>query len=80
MGSQQVPALMRRQAALLKFCGSLASLIGSWSVVVSDRLQLWRERKRQRRALAGLSDYMLKDMGLTRGGVVMESGKRFWES
>lgn len=80
MSPQQVPALMRRPAALLKLCSSVACVIGTWSRAVRERLQFWGERKRQRRALANLSEYMLNDMGLTRSGVVMESGKRFWES
>lgn len=43
------------------------------------RIRLWRERARQRRHLAGLSDHMLRDLGLTRGDVMAESSKPFWQ-
>jgi uncharacterized protein YjiS (DUF1127 family) len=46
---------------------------------VSDTVLLWLERRRQRRALGGLSDHMLKDLGLSRSDAGRESGKRFWE-
>lgn len=36
------------------------------------------ERARQRRALGGLSDAMLRDIGLTRGDVARETAKPFW--
>jgi uncharacterized protein YjiS (DUF1127 family) len=51
----------------------------SWLLRLADKLQLWRERHRQRRSLARLSDHMLKDLGLSRGEVWRESGKNFWE-
>jgi uncharacterized protein YjiS (DUF1127 family) len=36
------------------------------------------ERSRQRRALAQLSDSMLKDIGLTRAEAETESAKSWW--
>jgi uncharacterized protein YjiS (DUF1127 family) len=36
------------------------------------------ERARQRRQLAGLSDAMLRDIGLTRSDVDAETRKPFW--
>jgi uncharacterized protein YjiS (DUF1127 family) len=74
-----VAAVMRRQAALLRFFGCVADMIGTWSLTASERLRLWGERKRQRRALATMNDHMLKDMGLTRGDAEIEIGKRFWQ-
>ncbi len=41
-------------------------------------LRLWQERRRQRRALAGLSDVILKDIGLTRLEAEREAIKRPW--
>ena len=47
-----------------------------------DRLIDWliaaMERSRQRRALAGLSDYQLHDIGLSRSDVAGETAKPFW--
>jgi uncharacterized protein YjiS (DUF1127 family) len=36
------------------------------------------ERSRQRRALHGLSDAMLRDIGLSRRDVTRETAKPFW--
>ncbi|NVK20072.1 MAG: DUF1127 domain-containing protein [Methylocystaceae bacterium] len=41
-------------------------------------LSLWAERNRSRRQLAGLSDHMLHDIGLTRADVTAEADKPFW--
>jgi len=41
-------------------------------------LDLWQQRVRQRRALARLSDYNLKDVGLSRADVEREVTKPFW--
>jgi uncharacterized protein YjiS (DUF1127 family) len=81
MGQQQLPALnlMRRQAAVLRLCGDAAGAVATWSFRVGERLQLWRERVRQRRMLGGLNDHMLKDLGLSRSDACRETGKRFWE-
>jgi uncharacterized protein YjiS (DUF1127 family) len=42
------------------------------------RIGLWIERTRQRQALAGLDDHMLRDIGITRVEVARECGKPFW--
>jgi len=38
----------------------------------------WIERARQRKALAGLDDHTLRDIGVTRVEAVRESDKPFW--
>jgi uncharacterized protein YjiS (DUF1127 family) len=38
----------------------------------------WIERARQRQALAGLEDRMLRDIGITRVDAVCECEKPFW--
>ena len=43
-------------------------------------IDLWAERVRQRQQLSYLSDYALKDLGLTRSDVVRESSKWFWQA
>jgi uncharacterized protein YjiS (DUF1127 family) len=43
-----------------------------------DVLLLWLQRRRERRHLAGLSDHMLKDIGVTRADIDVETRKVFW--
>ena len=79
MGAQQVPAprfLARRHAAAAyRFAAAFART----TLAVSDTLQLWMDRYRQRRALGKMSDHLLKDLGLSRSDAGREVGKRFWE-
>ena len=41
-------------------------------------LRHWRRISRERQALAGLSDYELKDFGATRGDVERELARPVW--
>jgi uncharacterized protein YjiS (DUF1127 family) len=61
-------------------CGSLLMVLASvsWTVRIIDTLLLWLERHRQRRALDGLNDHVLKDIGLSRADVHGEVRRRFW--
>jgi uncharacterized protein YjiS (DUF1127 family) len=43
-------------------------------------LETWIERHRQRRALYGLDDHMLKDIGLSSADVWREAHKPFWRA
>ncbi|MDX5372577.1 MAG: DUF1127 domain-containing protein [Pseudomonadaceae bacterium] len=43
------------------------------------RLQRWHELARQRRQLAMLDDVALKDIGLSRGDILQESERPFWD-
>jgi len=43
-----------------------------------DLLLLWLQRRRERRKLGALSDYMLKDLGITRADIDAEVHKSFW--
>jgi uncharacterized protein YjiS (DUF1127 family) len=54
---------------------SLASRI---ALGVLDTLHQWQSRSAQRRILAGMSDYHLKDIGLSRADVEGETAKNFW--
>jgi len=45
----------------------------------ADQALLWAERARQRRQLAELDDYMLRDLGLSRADVAGEIRKPFWQ-
>jgi uncharacterized protein YjiS (DUF1127 family) len=44
-----------------------------------DQALACAERSRQRRQLAELDDYMLRDVGLTRADVASELRKPFWQ-
>jgi uncharacterized protein YjiS (DUF1127 family) len=41
-------------------------------------LREWRRRSRDRAALAGFDDRMLRDIGVTRADVLVEINKPFW--
>ena len=43
-------------------------------------LELWLERRRQRRALLELNDHLLKDIGLSRADAWQEGTKPFWQT
>jgi uncharacterized protein YjiS (DUF1127 family) len=58
----------RREAAAQPIDGVVATL------------RRWRQRARARRELAGLDDYLLHDIGLSRSQAQYESGKRFWQA
>jgi uncharacterized protein YjiS (DUF1127 family) len=45
---------------------------------ILEMLAIWHDRSVQRRTLAGLSDYQLHDMGLSRSQVFHEIEKPFW--
>ena len=47
-----------------------------------DTVRIWSARSRERRALrelAELDDYFLKDIGVSRGQVLREAAKPFWQ-
>jgi uncharacterized protein YjiS (DUF1127 family) len=44
-----------------------------------NRALLWLEVRRQRRQLQGLSDAMLRDIGLSRADAERESTRPFWD-
>lgn len=44
------------------------------------KLHGWYERAQQRRQLGGLSDYALKDIGVSRVDALREAAKPFWRS
>jgi uncharacterized protein YjiS (DUF1127 family) len=43
-----------------------------------NQLLVWHERTRQRRSLAELDDHLLRDLGLSRTAVTVETNKPFW--
>ena len=59
---------------------SVAELTVALAWFAAMQLVTWQERARERRRLAALDDYLLRDMGLSRSQVESETSKRFWES
>ena len=51
---------------------------GPIAMLLLDLLSTWLQRARDRRALHGLDDGMLKDIGLTRADIDLEAHKPFW--
>jgi uncharacterized protein YjiS (DUF1127 family) len=49
-----------------------------WLGQACEAVLTWAERAHQRRQLAELNDYMLRDIGLTRADVAGETRKPFW--
>ncbi len=45
-----------------------------------DRLYIWQARIDGRRELAHLDERMLKDAGMSRADVLLESSKPFWRA
>lgn len=56
---------------------STSSVLTSLSGLVAT-LERWTERRRQRRALLGLDDKLLKDIGLSPADAWREGTKPFW--
>jgi uncharacterized protein YjiS (DUF1127 family) len=64
-------ARTRHQRGTVQFGRRLSQLFLS--------IELALQVRRERRSLAGLSDGMLKDLGLTRADVANESGRAIWD-
>lgn len=52
--------------------------LGERVVSLFDRLAIWNERRRQRRALEALPDHLLSDIGISRADADYEAEKPFW--
>nr|WP_298685649.1 DUF1127 domain-containing protein [uncultured Dongia sp.] len=76
MKCQIVPRVARRPRSYLDRSRALLR----WPVVLIDAIFLWLERNRQRRLLHGLSNHMLKDLGLSRADIDQECGKYPWQN
>lgn len=72
-------ALPQRRNALDKLRFGARALSGALFSAV-DVVMMWHERAKQRRQLAGLNDYELKDIGLSRADVEREVRKPIWSA
>jgi uncharacterized protein YjiS (DUF1127 family) len=62
---------------------SAASPWGQAGAVAGElvtRLLVWHDRARERRALLGLSDVQLRDIGISRADAGSEGDKPFWRA
>ncbi|MBI1986663.1 MAG: DUF1127 domain-containing protein [Rhodospirillales bacterium] len=57
---------------------ALADRWRRWAGQLAATLRLWRQRARSRRALVGLTDRELADIGICRYDARIESNKSFW--
>ncbi|AWN53666.1 DUF1127 domain-containing protein [Methylobacterium sp. 17Sr1-1] len=48
------------------------------AVTLIQRLELWADRRRERRALMACPEGLLKDVGLSRSDALREAEKPFW--
>ncbi|MDX2495767.1 MAG: DUF1127 domain-containing protein [Desulfuromusa sp.] len=46
---------------------------------VSDKILFWREISRERQQLNIMSDYLLKDIGISRTDAIREARRPFWD-
>ncbi|WP_250655482.1 DUF1127 domain-containing protein [Alkalimarinus coralli] len=68
----------RYQVILVKRERERSSWVKSLNNIVT-KLREYRENSRQRRQLAQLPDYLLKDIGITRADALKEAEKPFWQ-
>lgn len=68
----------RYQIVLLKRDRISPTLLERFSILLTTFNQ-YRENARQRRQLAQLPDYLLKDIGVTRADAMKEAEKPFWK-
>lgn len=59
--------------------GSSLSIL-SWFAGLAHVITIWHKRASQREALRRLDDYYLRDIGLTRQEVRVETTKPFWRA
>ncbi len=51
-----------------------------WFARIVELTTIWRRRARSRQTLSRLNDHYLRDIGLTRREVMIESTKPFWRA
>jgi uncharacterized protein YjiS (DUF1127 family) len=68
-------SLPRGAAAGAKDGWSVGTSVVAAALRIAERIALAMERSQQRRALLGLSEHQLRDIGLTRGEVMRGTAK-----
>lgn len=59
--------------------GRAPSFLEGAFAAAGERVSLWVRRSRSRRALPGLSEHMLRDIGISRADALKEAAKWFWQ-
>jgi uncharacterized protein YjiS (DUF1127 family) len=72
--------LMQRGRLAGRRWGGFVGLVGSLAVAVTDGLDLWQRRLRDRDMLLNMSTSQLKDIGLSRADALNEAEKPFWRA
>lgn len=58
--------------------GGRSSILNRMLLRATAIAEIWIERHRQRQTLCGLSDHVLKDIGVSRSEAEYEARKPFW--
>jgi uncharacterized protein YjiS (DUF1127 family) len=72
--SAQPHTIIRRSFAMRRLRAAQAAAMRLFHLI-----EVWCDRSRQRRRLASMSDYQLKDIGITRYDALKEWEKHFWQ-
>ena len=72
--------LMQRGRLVGRRWGGFVTLAGGLAVGLTDLLDLWQRRLRDRDMLRQMSTAQLKDIGLSRADALNEAEKPFWRS
>lgn len=67
-------------ARMFLLAWSICEIAGALAVRGLVTLVFWQERARERRRLASLDDFMLRDIGLSRSQIEQEISKPFWQA
>lgn len=72
--------LWRRGWLVGRWRGGFACCAIALAIAVTDRLDLWQRRLRDRDMLRQMSTAQLKDIGLSRAEALNEADKPFWRA
>ena len=65
--------------AIVAGAATALAAVDHFLTLAVDGLATWAQRAADRRALRGLDDHILSDIGLSRADVDHEASKRFWQ-
>ncbi len=73
---RNISAIRRAKPAVRPWLPSPVQIL----VLLSDLVATWERRARERNHLAGMTDHMLKDLGISRSDAQHESDKPVWRA